>query len=283
MYLRDMLGWSINLFRVFGIQLAVHASFLLLLAYVGTKGWNDGGWFGMWFNMGLVSLLFVCIVLHELGHSLAARCYGVHVSRILLMPIGGMAEFDCIPQQPCVELWITIAGPAVNCVIVAIGLLFFWSFLFDNEVVVRLGWRNLIRQLVLANGLMGVFNLLPIFPMDGGRIFRALLAMRLPYLQATWWAATIGKVFALTFSGLAAFYFHTYLTAALFLFIFFAGGIEYKTLLRREREAVYWREVALRIKSDQQTTANRAAAAGPRAKLKSFAGLPKGSCIHRSK
>ena len=114
-----MLGWSINLFRVFGIQLAVHASFVLLLAYYGYDGWKEGGLPGLLWSLGLIILFFVCVVLHELGHSLTARRYGVRVPRILLLPIGGMAEFDRIPRKPSEELLITIAGPAVNFVLVA--------------------------------------------------------------------------------------------------------------------------------------------------------------------
>ena len=113
-----MLGWSINLFRVFGIRLAVHFSFLLLLAYVAWAGWMEAGWAGVAWSVAFIVMLFTCVVLHELGHSLTARHFGIGVSRILLLPIGGMAEFDSIPRQPRRELLITLAGPAVNFAIV---------------------------------------------------------------------------------------------------------------------------------------------------------------------
>ena len=112
-----MLGWSINLFRVFGIQLAVHASFFLLLAYVAYEGWTESGWLGLVWSTWLILSFFGCVVLHELGHSLTARRYGVRVPRILLMPIGGMAEFDSIPRRPSHEVAIAIAGPLVNFII----------------------------------------------------------------------------------------------------------------------------------------------------------------------
>jgi len=116
-----MLGWSINLFRVFGIQLAVHASFVLLLVYAGFEGWqDDGGWMGVLVSVALTVAFFICVVLHELGHSLTARRFGIQVPRILLMPIGGMAEFASIPRQPSQEFLITIAGPLVNFAIVLI-------------------------------------------------------------------------------------------------------------------------------------------------------------------
>ena len=108
-----------NLFRVRGILLAVHFSFFLLLAVNAFDGWADAGWEGMWWNTAALIAFFVCVVLHELGHSFTALHYGIGVRRILLMPIGGMAEFDSIPRQPRLELWITLAGPAVNFAIAA--------------------------------------------------------------------------------------------------------------------------------------------------------------------
>ena len=106
-----MRGWSIGLFRLFGIRLDVHATFLLLLVYVGYEGWMDDGTFGLATNIFIVVLMFACVVLHELGHSLVARRFGIKVARILLLPIGGMALFDSIPRQPAKELAIAAAGP----------------------------------------------------------------------------------------------------------------------------------------------------------------------------
>ena len=247
-----MLGWSINLFKVFGIQLAVHASFVLLLAYYGYDGWRDGGVTGMLWSLGLIILFFGCVVLHELGHSLTARRFGVRVPRILLLPIGGMAEFDRIPRKPSEELLITVAGPAVNFFLVAALLPLAWHGLWSQEDIGEYSATNLIQQLWVANLFMGIFNLLPVFPMDGGRIFRALLAMKLPYLRATYWAVSVGKILALVFAALAAFYFHRPVTCVLFLFILWAGDAEYKHTLRREKEALYWAERSqrARIESD---------------------------------
>jgi len=232
-----MLGWSINLFRVFGIQLAVHASFLLLLAYYGYEGWREAGVPGLFWSLGLIVSFFVCVVLHELGHSLVARRFGVRVPRILLLPIGGMAQFDRIPREPSQELWITVAGPAVNFVLVAILLPLTWRGLIQNQQLPDHSVASLLEQLCMANLVMGTFNLLPVFPMDGGRIFRALLAMKLPYLRATQWAARVGKVLALGFAALALVYFDHPLTCALFLFIFWAGDAEYRQTRHREEVA----------------------------------------------
>jgi Zn-dependent protease len=245
-----MLRWSINLFRLFGIQLAVHVSFLLLIGYYAWEGWLVGRLPGMLWSVTLILLFFVCVVLHELGHSLTAMRYGVRVPRILLMPIGGMAEFDRIPRRPSAELLITLAGPAVNFLIAALLFPLCWVALrgmLNDVAPAEYSLADLGTQLLLANLIMGTFNLLPIFPMDGGRILRAMLALKLDYVRATFWAANIGKALALLFALLAGFYFHHYLLAVLFLFIYSAGDAEYRQLLQREQEARYWAEMARRV------------------------------------
>ena len=120
-YLIRMLGWSINLFRIRGIQLTLHFSFVLLLAYAAMEGYEEAGPAGIFWSTTLLIAFFTCVVLHELGHSFTARRFGVGVRRILLMPIGGMAEFDSIPRQPGREFLITAAGPAVNFAIAAVS------------------------------------------------------------------------------------------------------------------------------------------------------------------
>jgi Zn-dependent protease len=240
-----MLGWSINLFRVFGIRLAMHFTFLLLVAYAAWAGWTENPtdrWMGLAVDLVLIVLLFTCIVLHELGHSLVARRYGIGVSRILLLPIGGMAEFDSIPRQPRRELLISLAGPAVNFSIVLLLLLFLpWPKDWGADSV-EFSARGLGDLLLRINLIMGGFNLLPVFPMDGGRIFRALLATRCSYLKATFWAATVGKVLAVLgmiwFLAIAK---HPNpMAACLFLFILVAGDLEYRAVKRRELQAARW-------------------------------------------
>ena len=251
-----MLAWSLNLFRVRGILLSVHFSFFLLLGFVAWQGWLGSpeedvvrGWSGLFWNVAILLAFFTCVVLHELGHSFTAMRFGVGVRRILLMPIGGMAEFDGIPREPARELLITLAGPAVNFAIAAAlwllaGMPAGWP-LGDFEFPANaIGFAQI---LVHWNLLMGFFNLVPVFPMDGGRIFRALLATRLPYLRATLIAATVGKVLALTAALIAAFVFEQFLTAVLFMFIFFAGEVEYRAVRRREIEDAHWRAVLSRL------------------------------------
>jgi Zn-dependent protease len=249
-----MLGWSINLFRIRGIQLALHGSFLLLLAYIAWAGWQNDGLLGAAWSVAILAAFFTCIVLHELGHCFTGMHFGIGVRRILLMPIGGMAEFESIPREPAKELLMTLAGPAVNF---AIAVLLWASFGFpetfsfwslSNYEASVTGFAHLLLH---WNLLMGCFNLSPVFPMDGGRILRALLATKLPYVRATFWAALVGKICAVAAALIAAFWFEAYLTAFLFGFIFFAGETEYRAVLRREREEEHWREVMALFQSER--------------------------------
>jgi len=242
-----MLGWSINLFRIFGIQLAVHATFFLLMAYAAYEGWQSGGLPGLSWRLLLMILFFTCVVMHELGHSLTAKRYGVRVPRILLLPIGGMAEMDHVPRQPSAEFLITIAGPAVNFVIVAILAPFTWKYLLGIEAMPDFSPAELLTQLFLANLIMGTFNLLPVYPMDGGRILRSILALWLPYLQATWWAVAVTRVLAPILAFCAIYFLDWWMLGILFVFILFTGNTEYRLLRRREEEAAYWADMARRV------------------------------------
>ncbi|HEY8994974.1 MAG TPA: site-2 protease family protein [Lacunisphaera sp.] len=242
-----MLGWSINLFRLFGIQLSVHATFFLLLAYAGYEGWATDGLIGLAWHVMLTVCFFCCVILHELGHCLTAQRYGVRVPRILLLPIGGMAEMEQIPRRPSAEFLITVAGPAVNFAIVAILLPFGWRYLLGLAPIPDFSVAEAVTQMILANLVMGTFNLLPVYPMDGGRILRSILALWLPYLRATWWSVTITRVLAPIFAAIAIFYLHWWMLGLLFIFILMAAGTEYRILVRREQEAAYWAEMARRV------------------------------------
>jgi Zn-dependent protease len=240
-----MLGWSINLFRVRGILISLHFSFLLLLAYVCDEGWKAAGAPGLWWSGAMFLALFACVVLHELGHSFMAMRFGVRVRRILLMPLGGMAEFDSIPRKPLHELLITVAGPAVNLAI-ALILVFFVRFpdaVDGAEIPSSVG--ELGQFLLLANIVMFLFNLIPAFPMDGGRILRACLALRMPYVKATYWAVTVAK--PITVLGFAfALYSRSWLVAAICVMIFLFGKAEYLAVKRREIAEARLREALSR-------------------------------------
>ena len=198
--------WSLPLGRLAGIRVYVHATFLLLLVWIGVQQWGlEPTWRSVASGVGFILLLFGCVVLHELGHALAARRYGIPTRDITLLPIGGVARLERMPKDPRQELVVALAGPAVNVVIAA--LLFAGLALTgapdpvaldpSGESVVR---GSMARRLLQVNVMLVLFNLLPAFPLDGGRVLRAGLAMRMDYARATRAAATIGQGMAVLFA-----------------------------------------------------------------------------------
>jgi Zn-dependent protease len=191
------MSWSIRLGRLWGIDVYVHATFLLLLAFILFAGYSSSGNLRSAVQDTLfVMLIFGIVVLHEYGHALTARRFGVKTRDITLLPIGGVARLERIPENPMQEFLIAIAGPAVNVVIAAI------CFVLLQGQIKGLGSVNLLNgplllRLLHVNVLLVAFNMLPAFPMDGGRVLRSLLAMNMNYVQATRIAATIGQGFAL--------------------------------------------------------------------------------------
>jgi Zn-dependent protease len=249
-----MLDWSIKLFRIRGIQLAIHASLPLWCALLVWLAWEpDEGWMGAARTVALLVTLYSCVVLHELGHSFAAMALGIGVQRILVLPIGGMAIMDEMPRRPLHEWVITVAGPAVNFAIAGaiLGVINVVNFPDDGlagEVA------QLLPAIALWNVLMGFFNLIPAFPMDGGRLLRASLAVVMPRVEATFCAALIGKVvavgavlmvWALAWLGpLSTLSASVY--TVLFGFIMFVGEVEYRVEQDRERDDAHWRMVLAR-------------------------------------
>jgi Zn-dependent protease len=196
--------WSWTLGNPAGIKLKVHATFVLILAWVALIH-ARGGLGGVVSGLLFVLTLFGCVVLHELGHALVARRFGIGTKDITLLPIGGVARLERMPEEPRQELAVSLAGPAVNVGIA--GLLYLW-------LAVTGGWQPLgqlsvtggsfLERVMVVNVFLAAFNLLPAFPMDGGRVLRAFLATRMEYTQATQVAANIGQGFAflLGFTGL---------------------------------------------------------------------------------
>lgn len=183
------MGWSLPVFRIAGIQLRIHVTFLLLI---------------IWLALGSASaaifvlLLFLCVVLHEFGHAIAAKSYGINTPDITLLPIGGVARLERMPEEPKQELVIAIAGPMVNVIIAAcLYLVIGARGHVAPETAVQSG--DMLIGLFQINVWLLLFNLLPAFPMDGGRVLRALLATRLSYARATQIAASVGQAFAFIF------------------------------------------------------------------------------------
>lgn len=234
-----MAGWSINLFRVRGIMISLHFTFFLLLAYAGYLGWQENGIPGLWWSAGFLVAIFTCVVLHEFGHAFTAMRFGVPVRKVVVTFLGGIAVLDSIPKRPMQEFLIAVAGPAVNVVIatllwLTVGPPDDWtSFAMSTPA-------DALRLLLEANVILVIFNLIPAFPMDGGRILRALLATQMPYLKATFWAVTVAKV--LLVIGIAgSVYLGNYRRAFIFLFIFSAGEAEYRSVKRRAEAEAEWR------------------------------------------
>ncbi|MCB0588061.1 MAG: site-2 protease family protein [Phaeodactylibacter sp.] len=201
--------WSLKIVRIAGINVYLHWTFLILLAWIFIASISAGQNAGEAF-MGVVSVLalFACVVLHELGHALTARRFDIQTQRITLLPIGGLAMLEKMPEDPRQELLVALAGPAVNVVIA--GLLFGYMALTGQEVFTLISniWKDssqiqlgqyFIPYLLLINVVLFAFNLIPAFPMDGGRVLRALLSMRYGRAQATSIAARIGQFLAIIF------------------------------------------------------------------------------------
>jgi Zn-dependent protease len=197
-------SWKVAEFR--GIGVYVHATFLILIAFVVASHWMAGHSLGKTLEGVLFVLaLFVCVVLHEFGHALMAARFGIRTRDITLLPIGGLARLERMPHDPLQELWVALAGPAVNVVIAALllaGLSAAASWPRLDELGVARG--GFFHRLMVVNVILVVFNLIPAFPMDGGRVLRAILALRMEYTRATRIAASIGQALALLF-GLMGF------------------------------------------------------------------------------
>ncbi|MCL4201852.1 MAG: site-2 protease family protein [Pirellulaceae bacterium] len=192
-------GWEIG--RLAGISVRIHWSFLVLPALVAWSTWSASGAEAALGAVVFVLAIFGCVVLHELGHALAARRFGIGTEDITLLPIGGVARLERMPRQPVQELLIALAGPAVNVVIAGAIMTGIWlslssvAPLLDSDVLSG----SFLGRLFWANVGLVIFNLLPAFPMDGGRVFRSLLAMRLPYARATELAGGLATVMAVLF------------------------------------------------------------------------------------
>jgi Zn-dependent protease/CBS domain-containing protein len=228
------MGWSLRLGRIAGIDVYVHATFALLLiwvafvAYLPRQDVNDS-----LAGLAFIICLFGVVVLHELGHALAARRYGIKTRDITLLPIGGVARLERMPEDPKQELVVALAGPAVNVVLAAIlfGVLYAASIPITSPAEVATFGGNLLSQLFVANIFLAVFNMIPAFPMDGGRVLRALLAMRMDYVRATRTAAGIGQFIAILFGLVGLMGNPLLLVIALFVWVGAAaeaGAVQFK-------------------------------------------------------
>ena len=211
------MSWSIPIFRIGGILVRLHVTFLLLLAFLAYVYYAQGGSAVAAARVLFILLLFLCVLLHEFGHAIAAKAFGIKTPDITLLPIGGVARLERMPEKPSQELIVALAGPAVN-VAIALGLFVVVGFagVMDAENPERGG---MLVQLMRINVWLVLFNLLPAFPMDGGRVVRALLATRMNYARATQIAATIGQACAFIFGFAGLFGNPILIFIALFIYI----------------------------------------------------------------
>ena len=198
-------SWRIG--RIAGIDVHLHFTFLILLGWVALSHYlQRQSWQDALSGLAFIVALFTIVVLHELGHALTARRFGIRTRDITLLPIGGVARLERIPENPKQELLVALAGPAVNVVLAA--LLFVVLFVgaeLSAAKEFKLVGGHFLAKLMWVNVSLAVFNLLPTFPMDGGRVLRALLAMRMDYVRATNIAASIGQGLAWVFGIIGLF------------------------------------------------------------------------------
>jgi len=225
-------SWSPTIARFAETRVRLHWSFLLFLAWIGLTVLVSEGLGAAISGLAFFSLLFVCVVLHEFGHILAARHFGVKTPDILLLPIGGVSRLERMPEEPREEIVIALAGPLVS-LLIGLAILLVLGFPlpdvsagFDGpmEIVVQLGWLNL---------LLAVFNLLPAFPMDGGRVLRALLASRFGYARGTELASKAGQFAAIVF-GFFGIMSGNFILLLIAVFIFLAASSEAGAAQMRE-------------------------------------------------
>ena len=197
------MAWSFTIARIFGSEVRIHVTFFLLLLWIGVAHYQHGGMPAAIQGVIFILALFACVVAHEFGHALMARRYGIRTPDITLLPIGGLARLERMPEKPRQEIAVALAGPAVNVVIAAVLILVLGAGI-DADALQALEdpTVSFLARLATVNVFLVVFNLIPAFPMDGGRVLRAVLAMRYSRVHATQIAARVGQGLAFFFGFL---------------------------------------------------------------------------------
>ena len=221
--------WSFKIADIAGIKIQMHLTFLIIVAWFALAYWQmEGTMRGVLEGVSFLLALFFCVVLHELGHALTARKFGIRTRSITLLPIGGVAAIEKVPDDPREEILIALAGPAVSLCIA----LLLWILLTVTGTLVSVEELSVVggpflQRLMIVNLIIAVFNLIPAFPMDGGRVFRALLSMRLEATKATRIAAGIGQFIAILFAALGLM--HNPFLFLIAVFIWFGAALEAQT------------------------------------------------------
>ena len=215
--------WSITIGRIAGTAVRVHITFILLLVWIAISAYSTGGAAAALDSVVFITLLFGCVVLHEFGHITMARRYGIKTPDVTLLPIGGVASLERIPEKPSQELAVAIAGPAVNFVIAGLLILVTGALLPPDATQIDDPRVSMIARLAAANLFLAIFNMIPAFPMDGGRVLHAVLAMRMGPQRAMQIAAKIGQGFAFVLGFLGLFGNPLLIFIAIFVYIAATG------------------------------------------------------------
>lgn len=227
-------AWALRIGTALGIPIRLHFTFLLILVWFGFRALQQGETFLS--GIGFILLLFGCVLLHELGHAAMARVYGVKTREIVLYPIGGVARLESMPSGKA-ELLIALAGPAVNLVLAGMlfGVMVFLQVGMPSSAEELLSGRSVLVELLILNLVLCFFNLVPAFPMDGGRVLRATLTLFMPEEKATGIAALVGQGFAILFGAVGLFT-GNFMLIFIALFVFLGAGQE--AAFHRSRAAV---------------------------------------------
>ncbi len=216
--------WALTVGTIAGTAIRIHATFLLFLVWIWAAYYRLGGAPAAWEGVLFVALLFACVLLHELGHVFTARRFGVKTPDVTLWPFGGIANMERIPEKPSEELLVAIAGPLVNVAIALVLILIIGARVNPDDLAkIEDPGTSMLVKLAGANIFLVLFNLIPAFPMDGGRVLRALLAMNMPHGRATALAASIGQGFAIAMGLLGIFTNPMLIIIAAFVFLAASG------------------------------------------------------------
>jgi Zn-dependent protease len=231
--------WSLKVGQLAGTAVYVHMTFFLLLAWIGVAhGLEKGSLAAAAEAVGFITTLFACVVLHEFGHAFMARRFGIRTRDIVLFPFGGVGRLERIPDVPSQEFLIALAGPAVSVgIAAALFAVLRLQGIAPQLEAFAMGEVPFAQRLMFINAALAAFNLLPAFPMDGGRVLRALLAMRLEYVRATEVAARIGQGMAVLFAIVGAMANPLLVLIALFVWIGASGEATLARVTRTLRGA----------------------------------------------